>query len=291
MGRLWNWSFHPWWCRDSSSVWSPLVTRDDELVSEDCVKVLNILPTKSLEKLHCLCIKSVASLAAGTKFTVTLEIVLAHMELGAGGGEAAGAMQTVARVVMCTYLREQVRVVLQQQLEQLFLSQILKAVSLQNLNVVWSRQSMGIFTLIPKHAASAHEVPAQVKPVAALAPPALLLAGPQTGFGHDHAVGSQDLTPRGAPLAFFNGDGAVVEQDRAKYLIRNSETLRDPFLQLQEVQTAALVAQGPGDELGDDGCHAGRRSQCRGIMGNLEGDHQLELSHILHCSLSLSLSL
>lgn len=162
MGWLWNWAFDPWWCRDDSSVGSDLLTRNDKLISEYVVKVVDVLPTESLEKPHCVWIEVVGSFAALAKLTVSQEIVLTDMEFGAGGGESTGAVRTVPSVVMCTYLREQIGVVLQQQYKQLLLCQVLKAVSFQNLIVVRSSQSVGVFTLRPKHAVSADEVPADM---------------------------------------------------------------------------------------------------------------------------------
>lgn len=43
-------------------------------------------------------------LTVRAKLTVTLEMVQADMQLGAGSGEPAGAVQTVALVVMRAYL-------------------------------------------------------------------------------------------------------------------------------------------------------------------------------------------
>lgn len=80
------------------------MTHDDEFISVDPLKVFNILLTEDMENPHSLCVNSMGSLTRRAKFTVTLEIVLADMKLDAGGAELAGAMQTVALVVMWAYL-------------------------------------------------------------------------------------------------------------------------------------------------------------------------------------------
>lgn len=81
------------------------MTRDDELISVDLVKVFNILPTESSEELRCVFIQAMVSFTRRAKLAVTLEKVLADMELDAGGGEFAGAVLTVALVVMWAYLQ------------------------------------------------------------------------------------------------------------------------------------------------------------------------------------------
>lgn len=52
-------------------------------------------------------------LTCRAKLTVTLEMVLADVKLGACGGKLAGAVHTIALVVMWAYLRQQIRIILQ----------------------------------------------------------------------------------------------------------------------------------------------------------------------------------
>lgn len=82
-----------------------LLAHDDEFISVDLVKILNILWAEALKKLHSLCIHTVGSLTRSPKLTVTLEEVLAGMELCAGGGVFAGAKRPISLVVMCAYLK------------------------------------------------------------------------------------------------------------------------------------------------------------------------------------------
>lgn len=95
-----------------------------------------------MEKFFLIDSKMMGPLAGGSKYTVPLEKMLADVKLWAGGVESAGAVQPVTPVVMranlcrvhrdttashrnhniphlcrATYLRKQVRIVLQQQLE------------------------------------------------------------------------------------------------------------------------------------------------------------------------------
>lgn len=90
--------------RNSSSA-SLLLTHDDEFISVDLIKVFNILPTEPSEDLS-MHVNMMGPLTRRAKLTVTLEIVQADVKLVAGGGELAGAVQTVAFVVMCTDLKE-----------------------------------------------------------------------------------------------------------------------------------------------------------------------------------------
>lgn len=80
------------------------MTHDDEFISVDHKKVCNILLTEPSENLRSLCFNVMGPLTRRAKLTVTLEVVLADVKLGAGGGELAGAVQTVALVVMWAYL-------------------------------------------------------------------------------------------------------------------------------------------------------------------------------------------
>lgn len=76
------------------------MTHDDEFISVDLMKVFNILLTESSENLHSIHINIVGSLTPRAELTVALEIVQADVKLGAGGGELAGTVQTIALVVM-----------------------------------------------------------------------------------------------------------------------------------------------------------------------------------------------
>lgn len=161
VGRLLNGGSHLRQ-RGNSSCASLLLTHDDEFVSVDLRKVSNIFLTQSSGNLRSVRVDIVGSLTRRAKLTVTLEIVQADVKLGARGGELAGAVHTVALVVMWADLRKQIRIILQQQLEQLFLRQIMKTMSFQKLCIVWRSQSMGTFTLESEAAVSAHIIPAQV---------------------------------------------------------------------------------------------------------------------------------
>lgn len=77
-----------------------LLTHDDTFISVDLVKVFNILTTESSEELHRMSIEAMLSFARRAKFAVTLEKMLADMELCARGGEFTRAVLTVALVVM-----------------------------------------------------------------------------------------------------------------------------------------------------------------------------------------------
>lgn len=164
-----------------------LLAHDDQFISVDLGKVLNNLWAESFKKLHSLCIDTVGSLTRSPETTVTLEEVLADMEFCAGGGVFAGAERPISLVVMRAYLkvrslkrnkrkgvlqnqerfklsalpltvarepyrRKQVWIILQQQLEQLFLCQILKTILPQKRCVVWRSQTVWVFALFPKNA-------------------------------------------------------------------------------------------------------------------------------------------
>ena len=79
---------------------SLMLSHNDEFISVDLQNVRNILLAESFEELHSLCIDSMCSLTRRAKLTVTLEIVLADVKLGAGSSKPAGAVHTVALVVM-----------------------------------------------------------------------------------------------------------------------------------------------------------------------------------------------
>lgn len=91
------------WTSSSWSLVLSTLSSDDEFIPVDLVKVLNILLTKSFEKLHSL-LNSMGSLASCAIPTVTLEEMQADMELCAGGGVSAGAKRTITLVVMRTDL-------------------------------------------------------------------------------------------------------------------------------------------------------------------------------------------
>lgn len=154
---------------------STLLVQDDEFVPVDAVKVLSVLRTQPLEQLQSVLVQDVSSFAGAAEPAVPLEVVPADVQLRAGGGEVAVAEGTVAHVVMGahlqrgrywrheaaaatssaslrgrdTYLRKQERVVLQQQLEQLFLTQFLQTESLQQHSVVWRGQAVRVFARVP----------------------------------------------------------------------------------------------------------------------------------------------
>lgn len=73
---------------------------NDELVPIELTKFCNILLTESSEALHFVGMELVGSLTCRSKHTVTLQIVLANVELLAVGGILAGTVQTCALVVM-----------------------------------------------------------------------------------------------------------------------------------------------------------------------------------------------
>ena len=77
---------------------------DDEFVSVDLTDVSNNLLTESLKNLHFMGVEMMGSLAARSKLTVSLQIVLADVKLSTGSGELAGTVQTIALVVMWTNL-------------------------------------------------------------------------------------------------------------------------------------------------------------------------------------------
>lgn len=82
-----------------------MLAHDDDFISVDLGKVLNILWAKSFKKLQSLCIDTVGSLTRSPKITVTQEEVLTDMELCAGGGVFAGAERPISLVVMRAYLK------------------------------------------------------------------------------------------------------------------------------------------------------------------------------------------
>lgn len=85
---------------ENSRSLSLMLTRDDEFISVDLKKVCNIFLTESSENLRSIGINSMCSFARGAKLTVTLQIVQADVELGAGSGEFAGTVHTVAFIVV-----------------------------------------------------------------------------------------------------------------------------------------------------------------------------------------------
>lgn len=129
------------------SIPSRLLRCDNQPIPVQPRQVFDVLRTEILEKRFLVAAKRMGPLASGSKPTVLLQKMLADVQLHAGGIVFAGAVQTVAPVVVrahlgdacrkttrvtlqsqrlrdaarATYLRKQPRVVLQQQLEQLFL--------------------------------------------------------------------------------------------------------------------------------------------------------------------------
>lgn len=85
---------------------SLLLFFDDAFVSVYLRKFYNIFLAESSENLHSLGTEVMGPLTRRSKFTVTPQKVLADVELGAGGGELAGSMRTIAFVVMWANLEE-----------------------------------------------------------------------------------------------------------------------------------------------------------------------------------------
>lgn len=79
---------------------------DDGFVSVDPVEVSHILLTQAFDVLHLVGTKVMVPLALVAVHAVILQEVKADVELGAGGGVCAGAMWTVAFVVVKADLEE-----------------------------------------------------------------------------------------------------------------------------------------------------------------------------------------
>lgn len=77
-----------------------MMIRDDELVSVDHREVSNVLLTQALDALRLVGTKGVAPLAGDSELAVPLDEVQTEVGLGAGGGVPAGAVRTVAFVVV-----------------------------------------------------------------------------------------------------------------------------------------------------------------------------------------------
>lgn len=78
------------------------------------------------------------------------------------------------------------------------------------------------------------------------------LTQPQTGFGHDETVRAEALSPGSLLFACSDGEFSMVGQNRLQERLRHSEMLADDPVQARQVQTSLVVAQGLGDEFGDD---------------------------------------
>lgn len=74
--------------------------RDDEFVSVNPIEVSPVLLTQTLTALHLSRTKVMAPLALVSKLAVIMEEAQTKVELGAGGGELAGAVLLVASVVV-----------------------------------------------------------------------------------------------------------------------------------------------------------------------------------------------
>lgn len=77
-----------------------LLRCDDESIPVQLGKVSNVLWAEILEKRLLVAVKRVSPLAGGSKPTVLLQKMLADVKLHAGGVVFAGAVQTVAPVVV-----------------------------------------------------------------------------------------------------------------------------------------------------------------------------------------------
>lgn len=78
------------------------------------------------------------------------------------------------------------------------------------------------------------------------------LTQPQTGFSHDQTVRAEAFNPGSLLFACSDGQFILVEQNRVQDRFRHSELLIDDPVQACQVQTSLVVAQGLGDEFGDD---------------------------------------
>lgn len=78
------------------------------------------------------------------------------------------------------------------------------------------------------------------------------LTQPQTGFSHDQTVRAEAFNPGSLLFACSDGEFTIVEQNSLQDRFRHSETLIEDPLQALQVQTSLVVAQGLGDEFGDD---------------------------------------
>lgn len=79
---------------------------DDAFIPVYLEKVVNVVLTEKLKKVFLVEIKTMGPLASGPKRTVPQQKMLADVKLHTGGIVSAGAMQTVAPVVMQANLRE-----------------------------------------------------------------------------------------------------------------------------------------------------------------------------------------